>query len=225
MLACGPGAVLSHRSALSLWGLAKTWSFPLHVTIRTSDRRPKGIVVHRSPTLARKDLRPQLGIWATTPARTILDCAPTLTQRQLTRLVNDARHRGLTTLDSLDEIAQRYPRHRGAKHLQALNLPPGGPTDSGFEDDFIAFCRHHGLPTPQTNIHLFGFRVDAYFPEHQVIVELDSWKYHQSREAFQRDRHRDRITTAAGLITVRLTELTEREAHQLRAILAARLGR
>jgi hypothetical protein len=221
VLACGPRAVLSHGSALALWGLAKHWTFPLHVTIRAGDRRPKGLVVHRRPTLARNDTRAEQGIWATTPARTILDCAPALSDKRLTRLVNEARKRGHVTPESLDDIAQRYPRHPGASRLQSLNLAPGGPTRSGFEDDFVLFCRHHRLPTPVMDTHVCGFEVDAYFPEHKVIVELDSWKYHHTRDAFQRDRERDRVTTAAGNITVRLTDecLTEREADQLRKIL------
>jgi hypothetical protein len=225
VLACGPGAVLSHSSALSLWGLAKDWRFPLHVTIADGDRRPKGLVVHRSHTLARKDIRPQLGIWATTPARTILDCAPNLTPKQLTRLVNQAR-RGLITLEALAELTTRNPRHPGTTRLRKLRLAPGGPTDSGFEDDFVTFCQRHSLPTPQTNVHMFGFRVDAFFPEHKVIVELDSWKYHGDREAFITDRERDRITTAAGLQTVRLSDeaLTAKEAAQLKAILANRIA-
>jgi hypothetical protein len=223
VLACGPKAVLSHGSALSLWGLAKAWTFALHVTITEGDRRPKGLIVHRCRTLARKDIRPQLGIWATTPARTILDCAADLDDKRLVRLVNDARHRGLTTLEGLSEAATRT--WKAAARLRTLRLTPGGPTDSGFEDDFVTFCDRHGLPTPLTNVHLCGFRVDAYFPEHKVIVELDSWKYHQTRDAFERDRERDRVTTAAGSITVRLTDdcLTEREAAQLRAVLDGRL--
>ncbi|HLJ99577.1 MAG TPA: DUF559 domain-containing protein, partial [Streptosporangiaceae bacterium] len=172
-------------------------------------------------TLARKDIRPQLGIWATTPARTILDCAPQLDDKRLIRLINDARHRGLITLQALSETA-RTPK--AAARLRALPITPGGPTDSGFEDDFVTFCQRHGLPTPHTNIHLCGLRVDAYFPQHKVIVELDSWKHHQTRDAFERDRERDRITTAAGLLTIRLTHerLTEHEAAQLHRILAAR---
>ena len=226
LLACGPTAVLSHGSALSLWGLAKHWTFPLHLTITQGDRRPKGVVVHRSRTLARKDTRPQLGIWATTPARTILDCAPELTDKQLTRLVNQARH-GFATVEALAELTASNPRHPGTQRLRDLKLAPGGPTDSGFEDDFVTFCRRHRLPTPRTNVHICGYRVDAYFPEHRVIVELDSWKYHGDRQAFVTDRERDRVTSAAGLTTVRLPDdsLTAREAAQLRAVLASRLGR
>jgi very-short-patch-repair endonuclease len=75
-----------------------------------------------------------------------------------------------------------------------------------------------------TDIKLCGFEVDAYFPEHKVIVELDSWKYHGDPEAFVTDRERDRITAAAGLQTLRLPDdcLTAKEAAQLRAILRAR---
>jgi hypothetical protein len=123
VLACGPGTVLSHGSALSLWALAKSWTFPLHVTIPTGDRRPKGLTVHRSHTLARKDVRPELGIWATNPARTILDCAPDLTPKQLTRLVNRAR-RGLVTLEALAELTARNPRHPGTPAYASSDSPP-----------------------------------------------------------------------------------------------------
>ena len=40
VLACGPGAALSHHSALTLWGFDRTWRFPVHVSSPTWRRRP-----------------------------------------------------------------------------------------------------------------------------------------------------------------------------------------
>jgi very-short-patch-repair endonuclease len=59
------------------------------------------------------------------------------------------------------------------------------------------------------------------YPQQKVIVELDSWTHHGDREAFERDRARDSITTAAGFRTVRLTaeRMTGAEADRLRAML------
>ncbi|MBV9837101.1 MAG: type IV toxin-antitoxin system AbiEi family antitoxin domain-containing protein, partial [Solirubrobacterales bacterium] len=62
LLACGPAAALSHSSAMALWGFWKQWPRPLEVTIVTGDRRPKGIRVHHSGGLSRRDLRKRHGL-------------------------------------------------------------------------------------------------------------------------------------------------------------------
>lgn len=90
VLACGPGAALSHASALALWGL-RGWPRRHHVTVTKGDPRPEGITVHRSRTLRRRDLTTQRGIRVTTAARALLDSAPALTDNALSRGVNDAR--------------------------------------------------------------------------------------------------------------------------------------
>jgi predicted transcriptional regulator of viral defense system len=89
VLACGENAVLSHGSAATLWGFNKDWRMPYEVTVR-APRRPEGIIVHRSRALARPDTTRQLGIRVTSPARTVLDNAPRLTGKRLSRFVNDA---------------------------------------------------------------------------------------------------------------------------------------
>src|SRR5690349_7277918 len=47
VLACGPGAVLSHRSAAELWGVLPRWPGPIHVSVpaHRSVKRT-GVVVH-----------------------------------------------------------------------------------------------------------------------------------------------------------------------------------
>jgi very-short-patch-repair endonuclease len=50
-----------------------------------------------------------------------------------------------------------------------------------------------------------GYTVDALFAAERVIVELDSWEFHQSRESFESDRERDAATLAADHVTIRLT--------------------
>ena len=74
-----------------------------------------------------------------------------------------------------------------------------------------------------------GFTVDALFADAKLIVELDSWEYHQDRAAFERDRERDAHTAAAGFVTVRITKERlgrdpDAEAGRLRRTLAARAG-
>jgi hypothetical protein len=227
VLACGPHAALSHRSALTLWSMDRSWRTPLEVTIRSGDRRPPGIVVHRCRTVARNDVRTQLGIRATTPARTLLDCAPALTAHELARKVNDARRAGLLTPAAIDDILARNPTHPGARALAGVDREHA-PTRSGWEDDFPGFCAHYGLPAPIPNAPLNGYEVDALFPEHRLIVELDGWDFHRSRQAFERDRERDAHALANRHVTIRITKERlrvdpDREAARLRAILASRL--
>jgi Transcriptional regulator, AbiEi antitoxin len=226
VLACGDRALLSHGSAASLWKFYKYWDDPLEVTVPTLRTRP-GIKVHRSRVLTRSDLDRQLGIPVTTPARTVLDIPPRLTDERLTRVVNDGRHAKLLHLDDLEDVLNRNVNHPGTKRLKPFVNAPSGPTRSELEDDFVAFAKRYNLPTPATNVWLHGHLVDALFAEERVIVELDSWEFHRFRTDFESNRDRDADLLAAGYQTVRVTHerLTyspDREARRLHKILADR---
>ena len=225
VLACGPGAALSHRSALALWGLTN-WPSTMTVTARRNRRLP-GLDVHTSERLLRRDFRRENGIRVTSPARTLLDCAPLLGQKALARAVNEALRRKLARRSDLADVVKRFPHHRGARRLAGFVDAKGGPTRSGWEDDFPAFCRRFGLPEPVMAAHVAGWEVDALFPDEKVIVELDGWDFHRSRESFESDRERDATTLAAGHVTVRATweriyERAAREAARLHTILDQR---
>lgn len=203
VLACGPGAALSHLGALALWGFTSTWPAGFDVVV-TTDRRPAGIATHRYAGLTRRDLRIQLGIRATSPARTLLDCTPKLDAKQRTRTVNDALHSPFLTQAQLADVRARFRQHPGARLLDPY-LDGTTLTRSPFEDDFLAFCRHHGLPQPQLNVPVAGHIVDALFEPARLIVELDGWEYHHDRGAFETDRARDGDTLRAGYRTRRVT--------------------
>jgi len=226
VLACGPGAALSHGSAMTLWGFTKRWETPFEVIV-LRNRRPRGIRVHRSNTLSKRDLTRQLGIRVTTPARTVLDCAPRLTDNELTRAVNDARHSSYLKLGALADVLERCPAHPGAARLARFLSGRDGPTRSGWEDAFPAFCARFGLPRPRMAARVCGYTVDALFEAEKLIVELDSWEFHSDRGAFETDRERDADTLAAAYATVRITwerieETPAEEAARLRTILASR---
>jgi hypothetical protein len=219
VLACGAHAALSHASALALWGLAP-WPRRFEVTVSRGNRRARDITVHRC-ALHRRDLTTQRGIRVTSPARTLLDCGPQLTDAQLTRAVNDARRRRLTSSAALAELLERNRNHPAARRLSPFSDPASPLTASRLEDRFAAFCVRHGLPTPAFNARVCGFEVDALFAAERLIVELDSWEFHQDRSAFETDRRRDAVTLAAGYGTVRITaeRLDDVEAARLRQIL------
>jgi hypothetical protein len=225
VLAGGSHAVASHTSAAHLWGFITHWAPPPEITLTQGDRRPRHILTHRCPSLSSPDNSLQHGVKVTSRARTVLDIAPILTQRQLRRLVNDARHDNLLTLDALADVITRNPRHPGAKLLRPFVEDPRNPTDSEFEDAFGDFIKKYDLPTPLININRRAGRADAYFPDHGLIVELDGWEFHKDRHAFEDDRERDAENLRVGVVTLRITRERfeadpDREARRLKEILA-----
>ncbi len=228
VLACGDGAALSHCSAACLWGFLKPWSVPFHVTAPEAHRR-QGIVVHRCRSLTRADIRSHQGLRVTSPARTVLDVAPALDERRRRRMVNDAQHTYLQ-LSALADAIERFPHHPGAKLLGRYVDHPAGPSRSDWEDDFVAYCERYGLPRPVINARVHGYEVDAWFPEHRVVVELDSWRFHKTRDQFEHDRDKDAALLAHDIVTVRITwehrhAHPAREAARLQAILDQRQRR
>jgi hypothetical protein len=229
VLACGPGAALSHGSAMALWGFWRRWDRPYEVTV-VGDRRTPGIRVHRSITLRRHDITTQLGIRVTTPARTIFDLSPRQTDKAFRRTVNNALNSPWLTEDQLADAVGWHPKLPAAARAARMIGLEGTPTRSGWEDDFPAFCERHGLPAPVMGVPMFGYVLDALFVAERVIVELDSWEFHKGKTAFETDRERDAVMLAHGFVTIRMTwERIQgrplREAARLHAILAAHAPR
>lgn len=227
VLACGDGALLSHAGALALWGLTNAWPHPFEVTVTQGKRVPAGIVVHRCRGLTRADIANQLGIRATSLARTLLDCAPGTDPQRITRLVNDALLSPYLTESQLGSAVARFARHPGAALIRPLITDSPGVTKSELEDCFLEFCATYGLPRPLVNVRVAGHEVDALFVAERVIVELDGRRYHRSDSTFETDRDRDADTLQAGYPTVRITHrrlTTEpaREAARLHSILEQR---
>jgi very-short-patch-repair endonuclease len=229
VLAGGPNAVASHFSAAWLWGYVEHWQPPLEISLPTGDRRPRHIITHRCPSLQPRDVTHQRGIPTTSRARTALDLAPRLTNKQLTRLVNDQLREKHLRPAALKDIIERNPLHPGTKLLRLFIQNPRNPTDSPFEDDFLAFVKQYDLPMPQTNIRLHGRDVDVFYPEANLIVELDGEDFHDHLHAFRDDRERDTENLKHGLVTMRMT--TDRlkltpgyEAERLLEIYTGRVG-
>ena len=225
VLAGGPNAAASHASAAFLWGFVPRYEPPPEISLTTGDRRPRHILTHRCPSLGPRDITHQRGVPTTTRARTILDIAPRLGTKQLNRLVNDALRSRHLRRAALKDIVDRNPLHPGAKLLRPFADTTANPTNSDFEDEFLAFVHKYGLPTPLINVVLDGTEVDAYFPEANLIVEADGWEYHNDRQAFEDDRERDAENLRHGRNTLRITKermdaTPDREAERLLEILS-----
>jgi hypothetical protein len=213
VLACGAGAVLSHDSAAALWGLRRWPEIP-EVTATGHVRRPN-IHTHRSRTLEPNDIRVELNIPTVSAARAIFEIQSRLSDRQLTRAVQDARRNGHIKPTALHRLLLRCPR------LRQLVDPDQNPTRSHLEDILIPWLTKHDLPIPQLNTYVNGYEVDAFFQAHGVIVELDSWEYHRDRDSWGSDRERDAHHLSYGNPTVRIIpeRLTHHEAARLRRTL------
>ncbi len=216
VLACGEGALLSHDSAAALWGMRRWPDIP-EVMCPRHVRRP-GIDTHRSTTLEPADRRIELNVPTTSAARAIADIANRLSDKQLTRATQNARRTGHIKPTDLHRLLLRCPR------LRPLVDPTQNPTRSGLEDTLIPWLTQHGLPIPRLNTHVNGYEVDALYPEHKVIVELDSWEYHHDHPTWLSDHERDAHHLSRGYPTVRITEnrLTDHEADRLRRTLSVR---
>jgi hypothetical protein len=230
LLAHGPGAILSHRSAGSLWGLLRSARTIIDVT---ADRRwsRAGVELHRS-TLPADEFTVREGIPVTTTPRTLLDLASVLTRQQLERAFEEAEVRRLLDPLSIDDLLTRHPRCHGAMSLRGVLA--GGRvgstvTRSELEDRFLALLDRHGLPRPQVNtgIEVRGrwMECDCVWRSHRLIVELDSREFHGTGAAFERDRARDRVLQASGWRVVRVTwrqldDDGDRVAADLRELMA-----
>jgi very-short-patch-repair endonuclease/predicted transcriptional regulator of viral defense system len=229
VLACGPAAALSHASAGALWELRASAAVIVDVTVpRTGSRKRPGLRIHRPRTIGSDEIATHDGIPVTTPARTILDLAATLQRRPLERLLDSAENARLTDVASLDALARAHAGHRGASRLlEALSthVPGTTVTRSDLEERFLALCRQSGLPGPQVNADVAGRERDFVFPEQRLVVEIDSWRYHRSRHAFEDDRYRDATLLLAGYRTLRVTDTQlEYEPHVVAATVRAALG-
>ena len=204
VLACGPHAVLSHRWAAALWELSEFPRGAIDVISPALHRRD-GIVAHRSPALAARDVTVRQGIPATTPARTLVDLADVLDDRALARAVNEALLRHLVRRIDLADVLARVERRRALTRLREFVERADAPTRSVLEDAFLAFLVRYGLPRPEVNQRIEGFEVDMLWRAPRLVVELDGRTSHDLPRSFEDDRERDAELTAAGYRVVRVT--------------------
>jgi very-short-patch-repair endonuclease/predicted transcriptional regulator of viral defense system len=232
VLACGPGAALSHRSAAAAWGFRPTARARIEVTVATSRRGVGRIELHRTKQFTADDVTHLRNIAITTVARTLVDLAAVLRPNALQRAVNQAEFLQLLDVTATRAAIQRAPGRAGVRLLgDLLSVPFPGPTRSEFEAEFLALCRNTDLPTPLMNRHVqAGGRlseVDALWPDHRLIVELDGGAAHRTTHAFENDRRRDAALAARGYLVVRftwqrLTNEPQDVSDELRHILALR---
>jgi very-short-patch-repair endonuclease len=203
--ACDPEAALSHASAAEHWGFLPARPGPIDVTVvgRNPGQRP-GVRRHRTYTLEPRDTRTRHRIRVTSPARTIVDNA---LDHDLEELVATALASELVTVRQIEREIARCPARRGVARVNAILRQDGGPrwTRSWGERRILSLIRQAGLPVPETNRELHGYLVDAFWPDHKLVVEVDGYDFHRGRRSFESDRARDAALVAAGYRVIRFT--------------------
>jgi hypothetical protein len=216
LLACAPGAYLSHRSAAALYGIGneKTWTrsaqeeVPLiEVTVtRRGEHHRDGIKVHMRPSLPSKDAGTLRGMQVTSPVRTLLDLATLEPDNRLERAVNEADKRDVVDPEALRRAIDAYSGEPGIRALrQVLDKHTFLFSDDELELLFRPLAREAGLPLPKTKQMVNGFEVDFYWPTLGLVVETDGWRYHRTPSAQTRDALRFQLHTASGLTPLRFS--------------------
>jgi hypothetical protein len=210
VLACGPGAVLSHRTAAAHWGLLRTDQTRIDVTAARGRHGAPGIRLHRSRSLDAQDTTHHQGIPITTVSRTLLDLAATARAGELERALAQAERLQLYDHRATTDVIARSNGHRGTPVLAQATTTQPKWTRNEWEAEFLALIREAGLPEPETNeaFHVPDHghcQPDYHWPEHRVIVELDGFETHGTRAAFRADRAKDAALTASGHRVLRFT--------------------
>lgn len=209
VLACGEGALLSHRDAAALWNLRQTNRRSIDVTVPGARRRRRPrITVHGTGGLHPDDRAEVDKIPVTSVSRTLLDLAEVVAPTQLRRAYEAAERHRILDIDAVHELIARSNGRRGLSGLLTLldhDPSPAVASKSDLESRFLDLVRDAGLPLPQLNVLVDGFLVDAFWPQARLIVELQSWEHHGHRQAFERDSERLARLQVAGYSVLPLT--------------------
>jgi very-short-patch-repair endonuclease len=207
VLACGDDAVLSHRSAAELWGIAHEEKGRIDVTVRRrSFPHRTGLKVRSRPSLPSRSLTSRFRIPVTSPVQSLIDLATELKPLRLERSVNEADVRDLVDPETLRESLDGYVGIPGVKTLRTmLDRHTFRLSDSDLEVLFRPLALSAGFSLPLSKHVLLGYEVDFWFPDQGLVVETDGLRYHRTPSQQARMVRRDQKHQAAGLRVLRFT--------------------
>ena len=219
-LACGDGAVVSYRTAGRLCGCIARGTDEVEVTI--SGRRIQsraGIRVHRVRAFRPEDTTVRNGVPTTSVARTLLDLASVLAERELEAALSEALALKIVNRMAIDRVLADRDRMPGAARLRALiSGHEPARTRSAAEEHMLGLIRKAGLPAPAVNAGVAGFEVDFHWRAERLVVEVDGKAFHTTPRKFESDRRRDAALIARGLRVMRVTwQQLEREPERVLA--------
>jgi hypothetical protein len=208
-LACGEGAVLSHGSAASLWGLLKPIEGPIHVSTPSTSGRSKrrGIHLHRAQSLGAQSLAEPSPSPSYSPGRggrrgrLLITYRDNIPVTSVSRTIEDLRASSLIP-SRLVRRAIRQAELRGLK-LDGIGTDR---TRSDLEAAFLALFASHRIPPPEVNPKLGRYEVDFLWREQKLIVEADTFTYHRGSVSFEDDHVRDLYLRQQGYAIHRFTD-------------------
>jgi len=197
VLACGEGALLSGRPAAYLLRILKGRPPEPEVSTPTK-RRVQGLRVRRAGGLEH-DAIIWRGIPVTSVPRTLVDMAGDTPVDDLARVCHEAGVLYRSTPAMVKAVLERRLCSRGAPKLWAVMLGDTPAVLSQLERGGLALIEEERLPLPpHVNRTVSGRRVDFRWPRQRLSVELDSYRYHNSRYSWEQDRKREREARQRG---------------------------
>jgi len=193
--ACGSGALLFGRAAAYLYVILKGRP-PGPEVLTLTERRIPGARTRRVRHIDPRDATTCEAIPVTTVPRTIVDLAAELTTDDLARACHEAAVRYRVRPEAIEAVLARRPNSAGAAKLRRVLRGDVRVTLSRLEERFLELLRQQQLPLPDTNRAVDGRRIDCRWPEYRLTVELDGYRYHSSRHAWENDRRREREARA-----------------------------
>lgn len=197
VFAAGEGAFLGAGAAAHLWGLVRGQA-PAPVVITTRQRRIDGVRVQRVRKLDPADVTVLNAIPITTVPRTLVELAAELSLDALARACHEAGVRHRVTPKAVEAVLARRQNSPGARKLRRIMSGEVRVSLSKLESRFLKHMRAEKLRLPITNRPAGGHRVDCRWPEDRLTVELDGYKFHNSRYSWEQDRRREREARARG---------------------------
>ncbi len=223
VLACGPDAVISHETAAELWRLRRPEPGPIEVSVRGGHRRRRrpGLRVHARAVLGPGAVGEHEGIPVASVTLVLVDLAARVSRGHLEAAVNMADSLELLDAEHLRDTLENYPNVNGVASLRRLlDREAFRLTDSELERMFRRVVADVGLPSPETQRHVEGYRVDFVWPRVGLVVETDSLRYHRTAISQRRDAARDHAHLFADRESVRFThhQVAYEKAHVRRAL-------
>lgn len=228
-------AVLSHLSAARVWGLLPPSrpQEPVDVLVHrdTKVRQPL-IRSHRTKQLDRKDVRIQRGLPVTSPARTLVDVTPLVSDDdELEHMLDEALEHNLVRITQIREVIARYGAGRPGVHRLVVLLDERQGRSSALSRSFAErrlrdLLKLAGIAPDEMNVDLHGHVPDMVWREAKLIVEIDGYAHHRARSRFEADRRKDALLATHGWLTLRFTARRIRdEPYAVIAEIALMLGR
>lgn len=204
LLAGGRESVLTHHSCAQVYGLPVPRDPRVHIAVSKRTRRSTDtLAVHYVRPLALDDRRKVRQLRVTSVPRLLLDLADVLGDSDFERVAAEAQVRRLLDPTALAHLLGRSPGRRCRRVAEVTGLV--GRTRSEMERRLRRELRAAGLVLPEMNVRLHEWEVDAWWSAQRLVVELDGWRWHDTRLAFRRDRRKDRSLRRRGITVLRFT--------------------